>query len=152
MNEELLGIIEQMEAAGESPDAISEMVQLYESQNVGKTPEPETVDAPAVPDENTASDSEELSSELPTQEEEPVKTPKQIEEERAAKEIGYRQAHASIPGAAAAVASLPDFLLEPYAAFESTVLGFVGGVADFATQQYARFDQTRYSENPVNGE
>ena len=67
-------------------------------------------------------------------------TPEQFEEERGIKEQAYRSAHAAIPGAAAAVSALPDFLLEPYAAFESTLLGLAGGVADFAVQQRARFD------------
>ena len=66
------------------------------------------------------------------------------EVERAAKEEGYRAAHAALPGAAAVVSLLPDFLLEPYAAFESTLLGFGSGLADAAIQQYARVDNTKY--------
>ena len=113
-------------------------------EDEGKTQDPGQEDA-IVGLEDTASKSEEASSE--SQEEQ-----LSAEAERGAKEAAYRSAHAAIPGAAAVVASLPDFLLEPYAAFESTLLGFVGGVADFATQQYARFDQDKYKADEVTGE
>ena len=112
------GIVSQMQQEGESDDNIQFVVDDFKSKY--------------------------------SQSEEPIEGSQTIDEaetERAAKEEGYRAAHAAIPGAAAVVAQFPDFLLEPYAAFESTLLGFGSGIADAVTQQVARFDNTKYEKN-----
>ena len=112
------GIVSQMQQEGESDDNIQFVVDDFKSKY--------------------------------SQSEEPIEGSQTIDEaetERVAKEEGYRVAHAAIPGAAAIVAQFPDFLLEPYAAFESTLLGFGSGIADAVTQQVARFDNTKYEKN-----
>ena len=146
--EELEGIVQELIDEGRDDAFIEQVVSEWEAQNAGKQtdPQPQQPDATVDLDENMASDSEEPSSELPIPEEEVAK-PKSNEEkeqERAIKEQAYRNAKQSLPGAGSLIGYLPDFLLEPYAAFESTLLGFGSGVADFASQQAARFDKTKY--------
>ena len=75
------------------------------------------------------------------------KTAEEAEQERAIKEELYRYSHGIGNPLGGVVGLLPDFLLEPYAAFESTLLGFGGGIADAAVQQYARFDETKYAQD-----
>ena len=123
--DELEGIVQELLNEGRDDAYINEVVSMYEQQN-------------SQPTETTGEVVEDT---------EEGQTNEEFETERAAKEEGYRAAHAAIPGAAAVVAQLPDFLLEPYAAFESTLLGFGSGIADAVTQQVARFDNTKYDVN-----
>ena len=125
MENELEGIVQELLNEGRDDAYINEVVSMYEQQNSQPT---ETTN-------EVVEDTEE------------GQTNEEFEAERAAKEEGYRAAHAAIPGAAAVVAQFPDFLLEPYAAFESTLLGFGSGIADAVTQQVARFDNTKYEKN-----
>ena len=128
------GIVQQMTSEGESDANIQFVVDDFKSKYEGKTGGSETGDAAAI--DGGASSSEDGSSEL---------TPEQAEEKRATNEAAYRASHATLPGAASLVAHLPDFLLEPYAAFEGTLLGFGSGVQKFATQQSARWDKDKYN-------
>ena len=120
--DELEGIVQELLDEGRDDAFINEVVSMYEQQNSQPT--------------ETTGEVVEGNEEAQTDEE--------FETERVAKEEGYRAAHAALPGAAAVVSLLPDFLLEPYAAFESTLLGFGSGLADAAVQQYARVDDTKY--------
>ena len=129
-------------------DKIVAKYPQYGEQISEKPAEPETTEATPAP-ADTVSESEVGSSEP----QEPQQTEEELaaerEQERATKELAYRSAKAAIPGAASIVANLPDFLLEPYAAFEGTLLGFVPGVQKFVSQQAARFDDTKYKVNDL---
>ena len=145
---ELEQIVQRMMDAGESEENIAAVIQQYEADTVVKNPGSEVAEATPTPDV-TASESVDTGSESL----EPQKTEEELaaerEQERATKELAYRSAKAAVPGAASIVAHLPDFLLEPYAAFEGTLLGFVPGVQKFVSQQAARFDDTKYVVNDL---
>ena len=133
--QELNGFVSQMEADGRSRDEISQVVKNYIAQNAGNIEEPQIEeDATAVP-EDTASTSEESSSE-----------PQLSQEEHNARAQHIQDA------AFQSVQQVPEFMRGPMLSFVSTLASFgTGAVGAFEKMAYARA-QDLVEQGKVDGQ